>query len=458
MNASKVLTKKQLWLLIVLLAVLAAGFAVDYLNTAIVLLSILTVFYLVNIVFSFHLTWRSIFYSKEIKIDSSRFDEIHSSYWPRYTILCPLYKEANILPDFVESIERLDYPKDRLECLLLLESDDRSTIQAAKELNLPPHFKIVEIPDSQPKTKPKACNIGLALAKGDFVVIYDAEDQAEPDQLKKAVVAFYKSESNVACIQAKLNFYNPGQNILTKLFTSEYTLWFDLILPGLQSIDAPIPLGGTSNHFRKAALAKLGGWDPYNVTEDCDLGVRLKLAGYKTEILDSITYEEANSNLKNWLRQRSRWVKGYFQTFLVHTRKPIRLIREMGPKNSLIFVLVSGFLPFANLVNPLFWATTIAYFVFRPQIGGFIEMFFPPVLLYLSVICLILGNFLFIYNYLVAAAKKGFDRYTKYGLLMPLCWLLISMAGWYALFQLILKPHYWEKTKHGLMKKEHIHV
>ena len=248
---------------------------------------------------------------------------------PVYTILVPMYKEPEVAQKIIRAVTDLDYPQDKLDVKLLLEEDDpetRAKIDAVKD-QLPSCIEIIvcpKVPKGQPKTKPRACNWGLDKARGEYLVIFDAEDRPETDQLKKAVVAFRSLEAankkHVVCLQAKLNYFNARQNLLTKCFTLEYTTWFDLFLPGLHAFRIPIPLGGTSNHFRTDMLKKLGGWDPFNVTEDCDLGIRLARHGYATEILDSTTWEEANSQVGNWIRQRSRWIKGYFQTHLVHTR------------------------------------------------------------------------------------------------------------------------------------------
>ncbi len=187
------------------------------------------------------------------------------------------------------------------------------------------------VPDTFPRTKPKACNVGLLNAKGEYLVIYDAEDIPDTDQLKKSVIAFRKLDNPlIICLQAKLNYYNPRQNLLTRWFTSEYSMWFDLYLPGLDGLNAPIPLGGTSNHFRVDALKKIGGWDPYNVAEDCDLGIRLFREGYRTRVLDSTTWEEANSRLENWLRQRSRWVKGIYSDMVCSHEKAIFPCKKDG--------------------------------------------------------------------------------------------------------------------------------
>ncbi|WP_306207233.1 glycosyltransferase [Actinoplanes sp. RD1] len=369
--------------------------------------------------------------------------------WPMYTVLCPMYQETAVLDQLVRAMTALDYPAGRLEVLLLLEEDDTETIAFVRARTLPATFRVIVVPDSQPKTKPKACNHGLTIARGEYVVIFDAEDVPEPDQLKKAVTAFDQLSTRVACLQAPLNFYNPRQNVLTRLFTAEYSLWFDLMLRGLQRLGGPIPLGGTSNHFRAGVLRGLGGWDPYNVTEDADLGIRLYRQGFRTGMLDSTTYEEANPRVRNWIRQRSRWIKGYLQTLLVHTRGGWDLRHTRDP-HFLTFLLVIGGKVLVNYINPLMWAATIAYFAFRAAIGERIEQFYPAWVFYPAVFTLAVGNLLFVYTFLLGSARRGNHDLIKYGLLSPFYWLLMSVAAAKALVQLILRPHYWEKTVHGL--------
>ena len=318
-------------------------------------------------------------------------------------------------------------------------------------MKLPTYFQTLKVPDSKPKTKPKACNYGLKFAKGEYIVIYDAEDIPESDQLKKAILAFKKLNDKVACIQAKLNFYNPYQNFLTRAFTAEYSLWFDLVLTGLQSINAPIPLGGTSNHFPTEILKELKGWDAFNVTEDCDLGIRLIKKGYATAVVDSTTYEEANSGLKNWFNQRSRWIKGYIQTYLVHMRNPKEFVKGLKTTHLITFQLIVAGKILSLFINPIMWIITISYFVFRSYTGSFIESFFPGPLFYMGLISLVFGNFLYFYYYLIGCTKRNHNPIMKYlFLLVPLYWLGMSIAAWIAVYSLIYQPHYWAKTIHGL--------
>ncbi len=449
-SAFQTVTRRQkFWLAgIAFFAVLI--FAVNWRASLFALIVVLTLFYFLDLVFNLVLIYRSFSIKPELSFSERKVAALLDADLPTYTIFCPLYKEHAVLPQFIAAMNLLDYPKEKLQILLLLEQDDTQTIAAAQDAKLPEWFEIVVVPHSQPKTKPKAMNYGLKVARGEFITIYDAEDKPEVDQLKKAVLAFQKLGPRVICVQGKLNFYNPNQNIVTKLFTAEYSLWFDLVLPGLQSLNVPIPLGGTSNHFRAADLRKLKGWDAFNVTEDCDLGMRLVKFGYRTAIIDSTTYEEANSNAFNWYRQRSRWIKGYIQTYLVHMRTPKELMRDIREPHLLTFQLVVGGKIVSMFVNPLLWLVTIIYFLFRSHVAHFIEPFFPDWILYFGVLALVFGNFLYLYYYMVGLAKRKQDGLIKYAFLVPLYWLGMSAAAWQALYEVIVKPHYWAKTVHGL--------
>ncbi len=449
-SAAVSITLKQKLVMLISCILVLALLLVSYKTVVFALVCVLTVFYFVDLLFGLFLAHRSFSRNPEIQVSAEELDALVENDLPTYTVFCPLYKEWQVLPQFVEAMQALDYPKDKLQVMLQLEEDDAETVQRAQNMQLPKYFEIVVVPNSKPKTKPKAMNYGLQFATGDIVTIYDAEDKPESLQLKKVVVAFRKLPENVVCVQGKLNFYNPHQNMLTRMFTAEYSLWFDLILPGLQSIGAPIPLGGTSNNFKKSILHEIYGWDAYNVTEDCDLGMRLSKRGYKTAIVDSTTLEEANSNYHNWYRQRSRWIKGYMQTYLVHMRSPMKSVKEFGLRNFLLLQLTIGGKVLSMFINPLLWVITISYFAARTVVAPIIEPFFPPAVLYIGVVSLIFGNFFYIYAYLIGLAKRKEFRVMKFVFLVPLYWLGMSVAAWKALYELFVKPHYWQKTNHGL--------
>jgi cellulose synthase/poly-beta-1,6-N-acetylglucosamine synthase-like glycosyltransferase len=425
--------------------------AVNWHLTILLTISLITILYFIDLLFNSFIIVRSFSQNPEVHIEKEHIESIPEHSLPRYTIFCPLYREWQVVPQFVKAMEKLDYPREKLQIMFLLEENDKETIQKVRDHNLPAHFQTVVVPHSYPKTKPKAMNYGLKYATGEYLVIYDAEDMPEPDQLKKAVAAFERSREETVCVQAKLNFYNIEQNVLTRIFTTEYSLWFDLVLPGLQSLDAPIPLGGTSNHFKVNALRQLSGWDAFNVTEDCDLGMRLAKRGYRTSIVESTTYEEANSDMRNWYNQRSRWIKGYIQTYLVHMRNPKSF--KGGIRDFLTFQVIVGGKIFSMIVNPIFWTITLCYFLFRAEVGIFIESFFPAPVLLIGVASFIFGNFLYLYNYMIGCAKRKFDYLIKYVFIIPFYWLGMSIASWKALYEIFVKPHYWSKTIHGLHLK-----
>ncbi len=446
-SAFRVLSRGQIIFLIALALISIIWLFVDAWNYLIVINAIISTFYLVFSAYRFYLIYRALSRNLEVEVTPEEVASLKDADLPVYTILIPVYREADVLPGLLNALERLDYPKSKLDIKILMEEDDQETIQAFHDWNPPAHFHGIVVPYGQPKTKPKACNYGLIHARGEYIVIFDAEDLPDPDQLKKIVIAFGKVSPDVVCIQSKLNYYNQRQNLLTRWFTVEYSMWFDLFLPGLDASGAPIPLGGTSNHFRTAALIDAGAWDPYNVTEDADLGIRLYKRGYKTAIIDSTTYEEANSQIYNWIRQRSRWIKGYIQTWLVHMRHPIRLWRETGWRGFWGFQFTVGGAFVAVLLNPIYWIMTTLWFWRQ---FPFINIIFPGIIYFFGAFCLFIGNFAFTYMNVAGALRRGYYDMVKHALLSPIYWGLASVAAWKGFFQLITQPHYWEKTQHGL--------
>lgn len=419
-------------------------------ETLIGLVALCSLAYLSVSVYKFRLTLRALGTHLEYDVSDEELALIDERTLPVYTILVPLYKEAGIVPRLVRDMNALDYPKTRLDVKLLCEEDDVETIEKIRSMNLAPHFHLVVVPDSLPKTKPKACNYGLQLSRGKYCVIFDAEDRPDPDQLKKAFVTFTRVDRNVACVQAKLNHFNQDQNMLTAWFANEYSMHFELILPAMGASESPIPLGGTSNHFVTSTLRELGAWDPFNVTEDADLGIRLHREGYRTAMIDSTTLEEANSVVPNWIRQRSRWNKGYYQTWLVHMRNPFQLLQQTGLKGFLSFNLTMGS-AFVLLLNPIFWTLTTLYIFTQ---AGFIQQLFPGIVFYAASAMLFVGNFVFIYLNVAGSLQRGEFGITGIALLSPLYWGLMSLAAWKGFIQLFTNPFYWEKTEHGLDDEE----
>ena len=377
--------------------------------------------------------------------------ELTNEALPVYTVLVPLFKETSVINQLLTGLTALNYPASKLDIKLVLEEKDTNTRKAIAELILPSQFEVIVVPDAKPQTKPKALNYALHFARGDLAVIFDAEDIAEPDQLRRAVDVFAAAPPELVCLQARLTFYNANENWLTRQFTIEYAVLFDLILPLLASFGMPMPLGGTSNHFRMSALRQLGSWDPFNVTEDADLGIRLARFGWRAEVLDSSTYEEANNSFSNWLAQRARWLKGWIQTWFVHMRHPVTLWRQLGAVGFLIVQIIMAGIIISTLVHPFF----LGLIIWAVATGSLLPVEATGLGTFLTGI----GLAVFVTGYVVTMAAgfvalrmRGLQNLRWSVLAMPIYWLLISIGGWLAVKQFITHPFHWNKTAHGLSK------
>ncbi len=371
---------------------------------------------------------------------------------PVYSILVPLFEEAEVVPRLVLALQALDYPAPKLDILLILESSDALTLQAVRKLHLPPWFRCVIVPARGPKTKPKALNYALNLARGAYVMVYDAEDRPDAQQLRDALRVFRRASPDLVCVQARLNIYNPRAGFFTRQFTLEYSALFDAVLPTLERLSLPIPLGGTSNHFRTSALRQVGAWDPFNVTEDADLGIRLARLGLKTATIKSTTWEEAPVSFGNWFRQRTRWLKGWTQTYVVHMRHPRELARDLGWLRFAGFQIFMGGILLSVLVHPLFYLLA-AVELSRGHFFYAAGTDFAAWLWWIACINLAVG---YAANMLVGAlavVRRGRGSLAVSALAMPIYWLLISAAGYRALWQLVRNPYLWEKTQHGNAKR-----
>ncbi|MEN9458807.1 MAG: hypothetical protein RL135_1397 [Bacteroidota bacterium] len=436
---------------------IAIGFAlllltVNFVNSFIFFNLFFSFVFLFSIVFKLYIALKGSKYELVEVVTKDEVKAIKNDTLPVYTILLPVYKEDKLIRKLIWNLRSLDYPRGKLDVKLLIEEDDDKTLNAVRNLDFPANFETIVVPFHMPKTKPKACNYGLFFCKGIYLTIYDAEDVPDSDQLKKVVALFRKLPKDYVVLQGALNYFNKNENLLTRMFTLEYSYWFDYMLPGLQSLDVPIPLGGTSNHFKLDKLKELGGWDPFNVTEDADLGVRVFEKRYKVGVVNSTTLEEANNEPFNWIRQRSRWIKGYMQTLLVHMRNPVRLVNKIGWRGFFGFNFFVGFTPITFLLYPVLLGFYIIYIVFDLQT---VRVLFPDWVLYISIFNFVAGNTLMIYVNMLAVFKRRFYELILFALVNPFYWLMHSIAAYKGLWQLIYKPFYWEKTNHGLTKMSH---
>jgi len=373
---------------------------------------------------------------------------------PVYSILVALYHEENQVKHLVHALAHLDWPRERLEIKLICEEDDTDTVQACKRAIAPfggSLFSIVSVPESYPRTKPKALNYALPLCQGQLVVVYDAEDRPHPMQLREAYSAFCAGPSSLACLQAPLCIHNHEDGWLARLFAIEYSALYHGLFPALANARLPVPLGGTSNHLKRSVLDRIGGWDPFNVTEDADLGIRLARAGCVVGSISSPTYEEAPVTFIVWLRQRSRWFKGWYQTWLVHMRHPVKLTRDLGPFGCLVFQLMIFGMAVSALVHP-----ALLYHVLVSLVDpvGHRETIIQQWLFWLDLLVVSMG-----YMALVTLAwcTLPFNRLQNLRSALwtvPLYWMLLSVAAWRALWLLVRRPHEWEKTPHTRQRVE----
>ncbi len=363
---------------------------------------------------------------------------------PVYTVIVAMYREGAVIPKLVAGLNAFDYPKSKLDIKFVIEAGDEETLSAIVAERLPPRYDVIVVPPGKPRTKPRALNVALDVARGAFVCVYDAEDVPAPDQLRRAAARF-AADPSLTALQGRLTIANWRDGWLSFMFAVEYAALFELINPGLSALDLPVALGGTTNHFRTAALRKVGGWDAWNVTEDADLGLRLARFGARVGALNSETLEEAPNEFVNWFRQRTRWQKGWMQTMIVHTREPARYFRELGFKKGVAgLVLIVGTV-MTCLIGPAFLAEAIWRGVEEAR-GESDASRLADVFTY---ILTLMGFQAVALPALVAMRKRGLRRYGRALLYMPAYYALISLATWVALYELIVRPFHWHKTEHG---------
>lgn len=366
---------------------------------------------------------------------------------PVYTVLAPLHREAELADDIVRALLNVDWPRDKLDVKLLVEAGDTATIVAARRATQGTPFEVVVVPPGAPRTKPRALAFALPLARGAFVTVFDAEDRPHRSQLRRAWETFRNAPPDLGCVQAALVIDNEDAGWLARLFAIEYAALFDGLLPALAALRVPVPLGGTSNHFRLSVLNKIGGWDCYNVTEDADVGIRLARFGYRTAIIDIPTLEEAPTGPRVWFRQRTRWFKGWLQTFLVHTRQPLRLVRELGAMGAFGFMLMSAGIVLSAMVYPIYLATVVLA-PLHPQ-----DLWENGSAVHAAAVGIYFFNLVGGHVAMALLAVRALRRRGRTGLaggiwLLPVYWLFMSLAAYWAVVELVLRPHYWAKTPH----------
>jgi cellulose synthase/poly-beta-1,6-N-acetylglucosamine synthase-like glycosyltransferase len=361
-----------------------------------------------------------------------------------------LHREARVVAQLTAALDAIDYPRGKLDIKLVVEADDEDTRLALEALHLPPIYEIIVAPHGWPRTKPRALNIALPLVRGEFIAVFDAEDAPAPMQLRDAANRFLRAPAQVACLQAQLSIDNIEDSWLTRLFSIEYAVLFDVLHHGLAGLGVPLPLGGSSNHFRTEVLREICGWDAWNVTEDADLGLRLARFGYRSQTLDSSTQEEAPARFNAWITQRRRWSKGWMQTFITLSRDPVRLVGEVGWTGAGALLLLMT----ALVISPLLWPLLTGLMIFDLTRVGLPA---PTSVFAVVETTLWFSVAFFGVVSVIWLALLGMKRRKLLGLwlFLPLLlpyYLMMSAAAWAALYDLVLRPYHWHKTEHGLAK------
>lgn len=366
---------------------------------------------------------------------------------PIYTVVVALYHEVRIVPRLIDALRHLDYPVAKLDIKLVLEADDRETMTALRRIHLPGFVEIIVAPPGTPRTKPRALNIALPIARGRYTVVYDAEDVPDATQLRLAVSAFARCPRDVACLQARLTIDNTDDSWLTRLFTIEYAALFDVLNPGLAEIGSPIPLGGTSNHFRTSVLKRIHGWDAWNVTEDADLGFRLSRLGYRVADLPSSTLEEAPITLGAWMRQRTRWMKGYMQTTISHSRKPVLSLKQFGFWRFCSAMILSAGAVLSALVYPFGTGLFLISLYVTP--AWIFETRWAAIWHSGSLTLFVSGLAAIFIPACVALHRRRLWSLLPWVPLLPFYYALVSVAAWRGVWELTIAPFRWNKTSHG---------
>jgi len=364
---------------------------------------------------------------------------------PEISILVPMYNEPDIAQRLLRRLERLDYPRELLDLVLVLEQDDTATQDALAAAHLPPWIRVIIAPPGVLRTKPRAMNYALDFCHGSIIGIYDAEDAPESGQLREVAAHFASASPDLACLQGALDYYNPHTNWLARCFTVEYAAWFRVMMPTLQRLGLPMPLGGTTLFIRRDILEQIGAWDAHNVTEDADLGVRLARYGYRTEMLASTTEEEANCRLRPWLRQRSRWIKGHLLTWAVHMRDPVRLWRDLGPRAFIGYQVVFLGAQSQVLLAPFMWSFWLAFAGLPHPVSGLV----PPLAMMVLFGLFLLAEALAICVGVLGARRTRHSRLARWAPSLHFYHPLAALAGWRAVWESFTRPFYWAKTSHG---------
>ncbi len=360
--------------------------------------------------------------------------------FPLVTILVPLKQENEVIHQTFSAISNLNYPSSSIQGIIIVESTDTLTKKSIETSIIPDGFEVMEIPTLPPFTKGRAIQRALLVAKGKYITIYDAESRPEPNQVIKAVEILEK-EKGKTCLQSIIRIENAKENEITSFFASEFWDWYDKRMVNLHKRGIPFGLGGNSFFLATETLKEVGGWDPFNVTEDAELTVRLIKNNVDIKLMNSITHEACPSTMKNWIKQRTRWSKGLLTTSIIH--------------------LISGKFGFKGFTFKQWY-----HFWLRMYVGNLIPFFFAFIFILFLFQSFSYENFVLV-NIVLAinlvpslivsmwADKKNFNtmgikiRIHNLFAVTLIYWGMYLWAGFRANYEFLFSPLKWHKTDHS---------
>ena len=249
--------------------------------------------------------------------------------FPKFSIIVPAKNEEPVIARCMESILKQEYPKDKIEILVIEGGSEDNTRALCEEYSKRHPATIKLLSQRTSNGKPSALNEALKYATGEIVAIFDADNVLERDVLKKAAIDF-QDDSTVA-LQGRTSSINEDENYLTKIVAKEEKAWFGALIQGRHNLNLFVPLTGSCQFVRRKTLLKHEGWREDSLAEDIDLALKLAEEDHKIQYDNDVrSWQETPSSLKSLVTQRTRWYMGYMENLIHYGRllkKPsLRLI------------------------------------------------------------------------------------------------------------------------------------
>jgi len=351
---------------------------------------------------------------------------------PTFSVLIPAKNEQLLLPRLLESLLHQNYPKEKVEIIVIGDGSTDATVDVCREYAKKSRGRVKLLCGEGSKGKPCALNRALNVLKGDIVAVFDADNVPEPDALLNAARCFL--DESVTAVQGRTLAINSEINMLTKFVSLEESAWFEAYIRGKDALELFVHLKGTCQFIRKEALLGLGGWSEGHLAEDMEISARLTDRGYKIRYSSDVrAWQETPESLTQMFRQRVRWYRGSMEVALRYGSligKPN--VKRLDAEITLLgpFVLIISLLGY--LAGPFLFPSMGESAIFVITVAGWTAM----------TVSLIVGALALLY---VARPKRKRDF-----LWLPFIYAYwafqVVLASW-ALIEIILRaPRKWRRT------------